>query len=52
MKKKAESGWYPSNSPALGCVCQKAVDAESGRVKNRCGIIVPDPNERICNLVL
>lgn len=52
MKQKAVSVWYPSNSPALGYVCQKAVDDETGRVKNRGGIIVPDPNEQIRNLVI
>lgn len=51
MRLKAESGWYPSNNPPLGYACQKAVDPETGRVKNRGGIIVPDPDEKIRKLV-
>ncbi len=45
MTKKAEGGWYPSNNPPLGYVCQKATDTDSGRIKNRGGTIVLDPNE-------
>lgn len=52
MKKKAESGWYPSNTPPLGYVCQKAVDPETGRIKNRGGIIGLDPNENNRKIVL
>lgn len=44
MRKKAESGWYPGNMPPLGYICQKAVDPETGRIKNRGGIIIIDPN--------
>lgn len=46
MKRKAESGWFPSNHPPLGYVCQKLVDPETGRTKSRGGIIAIDPIEK------
>ena len=52
MKKKAESGWFPGNTPPLGYVCQKAIDPETGRIKNRGGIIVVDPNINNQRIVL
>lgn len=52
MKKKAETGWFPSNHPPLGYVCQKAVDSDTGRIKNRGGIIVLDPIESNKKIVI
>lgn len=52
MARKAETGWYPSNNPPLGYVCQKAVDPETGRIKNRGGTIALDPNVNNRRIVL
>lgn len=52
MKKKAESGWFPSNNPPLGYICQKSIDPLTGRIKNRGGTIILDPNENNRKIVL
>jgi site-specific DNA recombinase len=51
MTKKAESGWCPISVPPLGYVNDK-IDPETGKIKKRGGIIVPDPNEHIRRVVL
>lgn len=52
MRAKAATGWFPNSRPPLGYACQKAVDAETGRIKNRGGIIVLDPNIKNRQIVL
>ena len=52
MDRKAETGWYPSNQVPLGYVCQKAIDPETGRIKNRGGTIGLDPLEKNQKIVL
>lgn len=52
MYAKAQTGWFPNSRPPLGYVCKKAVDADTGRIKNRGGTIIPDPNIRNQKIVL
>lgn len=52
MIAKAETGWWPNSRPPLGYICQKAVDPITGRIKNRGGTIVLDPNENNRKIVL
>lgn len=52
MARKAETGWWPSNHPALGYVCVKNIDPETGKVKNRGTTIGLDPNENNRKIVL
>ncbi|MFN8845404.1 MAG: recombinase family protein [Bdellovibrionales bacterium] len=52
MRAKAATGWFPNSRPPLGYVCQKAVDSETGRTKNRGGIIILDPNINNRQIVL
>lgn len=52
MEAKAETGWFPNSRPPLGYVCKKAVDTETGRIKNRGGTIALDSNIKNRQIVL
>jgi site-specific DNA recombinase len=52
MARKAEMGWWPSNHPALGYVCVKNIDPETGKTKSRGTTIGLDPNENNRKIVL
>ena len=51
MTKKAESGWCPISVPPLGYVNYK-IDPETGKIKKRGGIIIPDPDQDVRRVIL